>query len=168
GQCWWDDSFVEPEGVTILFPCRGLRSRESPPRPLAGLLCLDFPIPRRRTGGQRLDQPFGGGGDLVNRAMEDGFVRLRRPVHAAQLPHELDGRRPDLILGRRRSEIGEGFDVPAHMVFFLSFGCREHFTVVPRRASTRGRLAHLPPCGLPFGLLEGDFAARRFPGKVNW
>jgi hypothetical protein len=71
----------------------------------------------RSFGGARdpsVDQPLGGGGHLVDRPLEELLVRLRRLVHPAQLPDELERRGADLVRGRRRREIGECSNVSAH------------------------------------------------------
>ena len=51
---------------------------------------------------------------VLDGAVEGLRVGLRGMVEAAQLPHELDGRRPDLLVGGRRLEIEQGSDVSTH------------------------------------------------------
>ena len=53
-------------------------------------------------------------GHVLDRAVEGLRVGLRGMVEAAQLPHELDGCRPDLLVGGRRLEIEQGSDVSTH------------------------------------------------------
>jgi hypothetical protein len=75
---------------------------------------LLVPVPRRRFGVQRMDQAMGGRGNLIHRAIERLFVLLRRPRCPAQLAHELERRRPDLVIRRGRLEVRERLDVATH------------------------------------------------------
>jgi hypothetical protein len=52
--------------------------------------------------------------DLIDGGVEGGFVRLRGLVEAADLPDELQRGVADLLLGHRRIEVEEVFDVSAH------------------------------------------------------
>jgi hypothetical protein len=67
-----------------------------------------------RCGLKTLQQPRGRHRDLVNRSMERGFIRLRRFVEPADFAHILQCRRANLIVGYRRIEVEEHFDVAAH------------------------------------------------------
>src|SRR3954462_6997139 len=98
----------------------GVRSRKSLTRSFLGLAGLFFAVARRRRRRQRLDQTVGGSGHFVDRAVEDGFVRARRTIRSAQLPHELQSRGPDLVRGRRRRKISKGLDVSTHASSSLS------------------------------------------------
>src|SRR5437660_6331530 len=88
------------------------------PEPLDGsLVCLApllFPIAWWSTGVERVDQALRGGGDLVDRSIERGFVHARRLRDAAQLAHELEGRGADLVIRGRRFKVGERLDITAH------------------------------------------------------
>ena len=53
-------------------------------------------------------------GDLRDRSVERLSVRLGRLRRPADLPHVLERRGLDLVVGRRRLEIVKGVDVPAH------------------------------------------------------
>src|ERR1700730_10608264 len=52
--------------------------------------------------------------DLINCAIESLFVRFGRFGEATQFPNELERRRADFFLGRRRREVVKGFDVSTH------------------------------------------------------
>src|SRR5829696_425781 len=83
-------------------------------RPLPGLGRLDLAVLGRRRRHQGVEQPRGGRRDLGDGAVEGlavGQGRFRRP---ADLAHVLEGRGLDLVVGRRRLEVGERADVPAH------------------------------------------------------
>src|SRR6266516_942438 len=53
---------------------------------------------------------------LVHRPIEHRFVHLGGARRPAQLPVELQGRRPNLVVGRGRREIGQRYDVTTHAV----------------------------------------------------
>jgi len=53
-------------------------------------------------------------GDRLDGALESRGVRLGGLLHPADLSHVLDGRSVDLVVGRRRIEVMERTDVPAH------------------------------------------------------
>jgi uncharacterized protein DUF1931 len=89
-------------------------SGEALERPLARLAHLFFAIARRRIRLQRMDQPMRGCGHLVDGAAERSFVDARRPCRAAQLSDELERRRANLVVGRRRLKVGERLDVATH------------------------------------------------------
>src|SRR5512143_3897724 len=88
---------------------------EAPRRAFAGLPCLCLAIARGRIDRQRVDQPPRGGTDFFHGGVERGLVGSRGVGSPAELPHELQWRRTNLLVGRRRREIGERFDVPAHV-----------------------------------------------------
>ncbi len=71
---------------------------------------------RRRVGDQRVDQLARDDRDAVDRAVERVLVRLRRLGGPAQLPHELQRRGANLLVGRRRIEVEQLLDVSAHIV----------------------------------------------------
>lgn len=52
--------------------------------------------------------------DLINRAIKRSFGRLGRFGESTQLPDELQRRRSNLITGRWRTEIMQGFNGSAH------------------------------------------------------
>src|SRR5882672_6430827 len=74
-------------------------------------------ILRRRRRRQRIDQATSDVGHLVDGTIERGLVRLRWRVESAQLADELQRRRADFFLSRRRIEIEKRFDVSAHLSF---------------------------------------------------
>src|SRR4029078_4194830 len=82
------------------------------PRPPLGR--LDFAVLRRRGGDQRAQQPLARSRDLVDGAVEGLDVGLRGLRRAADLAHVLERGRADLFLRRRRVEVVESSDVPAH------------------------------------------------------
>ena len=92
---------------------RGYR-RESRAPAFLRLARFFFPVPRRRTRGNRGNQPFGDCGNLVDRAVERDLIGARWPIHAAQLTDELKGGCADLIWGRGRLKVREGLDIPTH------------------------------------------------------
>src|SRR5581483_9024437 len=68
-------------------------------------------------------------GDLVDGSLERGLVRLRRLAVAADLPHELERRRPGLVLVGGRLDVVERLDRSAH-----GFSLRFAGSVATRRA----------------------------------
>jgi hypothetical protein len=52
--------------------------------------------------------------DFIDRAIESVLVRFRRLGETAQLPDELQRRRPNFIIRRRRSKIMQGLNASAH------------------------------------------------------
>jgi len=76
-----------------------------------------------------LQQAMGRLGDFINGVIEGGLVALRWMRKATDLPHELQRRGADFIFRRRRLEIKQGSDIPAH------------------RNSSRGRLDERPLAG---------------------
>src|ERR1700738_4533034 len=83
-------------------------------RALARLLSFDLSIAARRGGRKLVDQPAGGGGGLVDGAVEDLVVGARRTTRAAQFADELHGRGADLRVRGGWLKIGQGFDASAH------------------------------------------------------
>src|SRR5437764_1429536 len=83
-------------------------------RAFPGLAGLLLAVAGRRRGRERAEEPGGGLGHVVHRPIERRLVGPRRTGGPAQLPDELQGGGPDLLLGGRRVEVGEGPDVPAH------------------------------------------------------
>src|SRR5438067_11703030 len=83
-------------------------SCEAQARPLLSLARLRLSISWWRTDGERVDQSSGCCRHFVDRAVEGQLIRARGAVRAAQLPHELQGRGPDLLLARRGLEIRQG------------------------------------------------------------
>src|SRR5207237_3615754 len=81
---------------------------------LPGLPSLLLAVAGRGARRERTDQLRRCLGHLVHRAFEDLFVRARGPGRSAQFADELRRRGPDLLLGRRRIEVGERLDVTAH------------------------------------------------------
>src|SRR5581483_11556689 len=76
------------------------------------------------------EQPPRDARDLVDRTLEGVLVRLRRLPVAADLAHVLERRRARLLAGRRRLDVVERLDRPAHRV-------------PPRSGSGRGGLDRL-------------------------
>src|SRR3954466_8238963 len=79
-----------------------------------GAYGLDFTIARLGAGFQRIDQHARDPGHLDAGAVERHFIGLRGLVVAGELADELQRSRVDLVVGRRRGEIEQGFDVSAH------------------------------------------------------
>src|SRR5262249_30251737 len=84
------------------------------PRAFPGLFGLDLAVARRRVRLQRGQQPPRRVGDFRDRLIERRFIRLRRPVEAGELAHELQRGSMDLLPRRRRLEIEKRLDVAAH------------------------------------------------------
>src|SRR5690242_19754656 len=51
---------------------------------------------------------------VLDGAVKRDLVRLRRPVEAGELAHELERRGAHFVVRRRRLEIVESFYIPAH------------------------------------------------------
>jgi hypothetical protein len=73
-----------------------------------------FAISRGRVGLKRVEQLARRGLDFIDRAEESGFIGLGGSVKPAHLAHELQASRANLIVGHRRVEVEQGFDVAAH------------------------------------------------------
>ena len=52
--------------------------------------------------------------DFIHGAIEGVLIRVRRFRESGQLPNELQGRRANLAVRRRRRKIMQGLDVSAH------------------------------------------------------
>ena len=89
-------------------------SGEPPACPFLSLPGFFFPVSRRRTRCQRTDQPVSSRGHLINRALKCSLVRVRWATEATQFPDKLKCRRGNLLVSRRRIEVSEGPDIPAH------------------------------------------------------
>src|SRR3954452_22704641 len=84
--------------------------------PRSGLLRLDLAVLRRGRCHEVLEEMLGDVGDLLDGAVEDLLVGCRRLGGAADLAHELQRGVVHLTRGRRRLEVVQGADVPAHGV----------------------------------------------------
>src|SRR6188508_3400327 len=84
--------------------------------PFARLGGFDLAIPRGRRRLERGKKLAGDGGNLVDGREERGFVGLRRLVKTADLAHELQRGRANLLVRHRRGEIEEDPDVSTHVV----------------------------------------------------
>ncbi len=73
-----------------------------------------FPISRRCTGFEQLQQPCRDRGDLFNGREECSFIRPGWLVEAADLPHELQRRCTNLRIVGRRIKIKKRFYIAAH------------------------------------------------------
>src|SRR5436190_2300484 len=73
-------------------------------------------VARRSRRLERLQQAARGNAHLVHRAIERRLVGLGGLVETAELANELQRRRLDLVLGRRRLEIIERANVSAHSI----------------------------------------------------
>jgi hypothetical protein len=75
---------------------------------------LDGAIARRSIGDESAQQLVRSPRDLLDRAIERCLIGLRRSIETAQLAHELQGGRMDLLVRRGRLEIMKRPDVSAH------------------------------------------------------
>src|SRR4029079_2077719 len=80
---------------------------------LARLRGLDLAVPVRLPRRQGAEQLVHRVHHVLDRVVERVLVRLGRLLHPADLADELERGRADLVLGRGRSEVVEGPDVPA-------------------------------------------------------
>jgi len=92
---------------------------------------FDLAVARRRRRDERAEQPLGRGRDSVNRLLERSFVRPGRFLHPAHLAHVLNRRGADLVLARRRLEVVEDPDVPAHAPILRLIDSGSHGRRVP-------------------------------------
>ena len=76
--------------------------------------CFFFPASGWRGGGEGCEKARGDSGYFFDGGEEGGFVGLGGFVEAADLSDELQGRGMDFLVGDRRVEVEEHFDVPAH------------------------------------------------------
>src|SRR5579863_124292 len=81
---------------------------------------LFFAIAGSGGGFERVQQAGGRGGNFLYRGEKGGLVGLRRLVEAADLAHELQRSGVDFLVGDRRIEVEENFDVAAHGMNLLS------------------------------------------------
>jgi hypothetical protein len=77
-----------------------------------------FPILRRCGGLERSKKTIRDAGNFFDGAEKEIFIGLGRFVEAADLSHELQRSGANLIVGDRRIEVEEGFDIPAHALYF--------------------------------------------------
>ena len=77
---------------------------------------LDFTIARRRVCHERFEQFARSLRHLIHCAIENFFVRFGRFRKAAEFTNELQRRRTDLFLGRRRFEVMKGLNISTHAV----------------------------------------------------
>src|SRR6478672_12149668 len=82
--------------------------------PLAGFARLLLPILRRRARLEGPDEPPRGHRHLLDGRLEGGLVGAGRLRRSAELANELQRRRADLVLRRRRIEVRQRPDVAAH------------------------------------------------------
>src|SRR5574341_1516786 len=82
---------------------------------LARLPQLVLTISRRRCRLERIEETMRRVGDLLNRQIERRLVRPRRLRGPAQLADELERRGVNLLMRRRRIEIGKGPDTATHL-----------------------------------------------------
>lgn len=93
-----------------------LSLRAEPTRRASASFCgFDLTILGRSGRHQRLEESGRGQRHLLNGAVERLFVGSRRCSKSADLPHELQSRGPDLVVGGRRLEVVQRSDVPAHI-----------------------------------------------------
>jgi hypothetical protein len=83
-------------------------------RPGARLGGFGFAVAGRGIADKRVEQLVRRSRDVVHGAVEGGFVGFRWPREAAQLANELHCGGADLVVGRRRLEVVQGFDASAH------------------------------------------------------
>ena len=96
---------------------------------------------------QRVDESSGYFRHVLDGAVEGRLVGLRRFGEAAQLPDELQRRRANLLIGRGRIEVEQGFDVPTHAPTLRHPG--------PRAGDVMSRLALSVSCVLASAVLLG-------------
>jgi hypothetical protein len=87
---WWPSAAA---------PCDGCREAEPTPPPRLRPGGFHRAVARGRARHQGIDQAAGRPEHLVHRAVERGLVRLRRRVGPAELAHELERCRADLVVG---------------------------------------------------------------------
>ena len=85
-----------------------------------GFGSLDLTVPGRRGGHQGTEQDGGSLNYFVNGPIERFPVRGRWCGKSANLPYELQGRHPDLHVGRRGFEIKQSLDIPTYFVHLTS------------------------------------------------
>src|SRR5205823_549468 len=100
--------------ATLILTPRKVELAKSSRGAFARLASLLFPVAGWGLDRDGIDQPSGDGRDVVHRGGERRLIGLRWVRHAAQLTHELDRGRPNLIVCRRRLEVRQRLDVSAH------------------------------------------------------
>jgi hypothetical protein len=75
---------------------------------------LDFAVARWSIRHQSVEQMLDEMCDFVDRAIERLFISVRWLAEATKLSNKLQRRRSDLLIGRWRAEVMQGFDVSAH------------------------------------------------------
>src|SRR5882724_3126363 len=78
-------------------------------------------------------------GNLVHGSIESEFVCFRGSCEAAQLSHELDGRRANLFIRSRRFEIVKRLDVSTHRRSLLEQRALPGLVIEDRTAVERAR-----------------------------
>src|SRR5215217_1492325 len=104
------------------------------------LCSFNFTIAWRRSRYQRIEQLYRSLRYLFDRTVESLLVGFRRFCKSAQLPHELNRRRANLFLGRRRFEVMKCFDISTHAVLLLPALEKLVYVTNPRNA-----LSRMPP-----------------------
>src|SRR5689334_5663016 len=89
-------------------------SGEARLRSLARLHGLDLAVARRRLRLERENELARHFRHVFDRPVESGLIGFRGAIEARELAHELQRRGADLVLTRRRLEIEQSADVPAH------------------------------------------------------
>jgi hypothetical protein len=82
----------------------------------ARLHCFDFAVADGTHRLQRIEQPAGRTGNLVNRCRKRRLIRLGWMSKSAQLTNELQGRRTNFFVRGRGLEIEQCADVSAHSI----------------------------------------------------
>ncbi len=106
---------------------------------------------------QGVEQHAGGGRDVIHGLREGRFVGLGWLVEAAQLAHELQGSRTDLIFRGGRLEVEQRLDAPAHGGLQCSTSVEDKRNEGPRDGVIPGssplapdaRLVHAPEARQP-------------------
>src|SRR5438105_1545161 len=100
--------------ATLILTPRKVELAKSSRGAFARLASLLFPVARWGFGRDGIDQPSGYRRDVFHRGVECRLIGVRWVRHTAQLTHELDRRRPNLVVRRRRLEVRQRLDVSAH------------------------------------------------------
>ena len=82
---------------------------------------LFFPILRRRACFERAEKTSRNAGNILHRSVEQCCIPLRWSVEPADFSYKLNRGSSDLFGSRRRIEIKEGLNVPAHLRLPASF-----------------------------------------------
>ena len=81
------------------------------------LCSLFFSILRRHACLQRVQKASRNAGNFVHRSLKQCCIPLRRFIESADLSHKLKRGSSDFLGSRRRIEIKEGLNVPAHFAW---------------------------------------------------